>query len=72
MICFAGFRLILALGLMADGKSNGYSLFVGGGRAFETEEGYDRTQPQWFGEMTEVWLKGQVVLGSGNNWQVKP
>ncbi|KAF2225923.1 putative 3-hydroxyacyl-CoA dehydrogenase [Elsinoe ampelina] len=59
-------------GVMADGESNGFSLFVGGGRAFETEAGYDRTQPQWFGEMTEVWLKGQEVLGSGNNWQAKP
>ncbi|GAM88937.1 hypothetical protein ANO11243_069710 [Dothideomycetidae sp. 11243] len=59
-------------GVLADGKTNGAALYVEGGNAWETEEGYDRTQPQWMGEeLTRTFLRGQVVLGLGENWQKK-
>ncbi|KAJ9629584.1 hypothetical protein H2203_001959 [Taxawa tesnikishii (nom. ined.)] len=37
-------------GVMADPKLNGGALLVEGGRAWEVEQGIDRTQPQWMGE----------------------
>jgi len=48
----------------ADSKMNGKAIYVAGGRGFDTEEGYDRTLPQWMGEENaKVWLKGQEILG---------
>lgn len=58
--------------MLADPALNGASLYIEGGRAWETEAGYDRTQPQWMGEeQTATWLEGQALLGSGANWQRK-
>lgn len=48
----------------ADKKLNGTAIFVTGGRYFDTEEGIDRTLPQWMGEENaKEFLKGQEVLG---------
>lgn len=48
----------------ADQKLNGTAMFVSGGRFFDTEEGVDRTLPQWLGEQNaKEFLKGQEVLG---------
>lgn len=47
----------------ADPAVNGNAVFVGGGRAFDTEGPLTELLPHWLGEMTSVWLKGQDVLG---------
>lgn len=48
----------------ADQDLNGTALFVSGGRFFDTEEGVDRTLPQWMGEQNaKEFLRGQEVLG---------
>jgi NAD(P)-dependent dehydrogenase (short-subunit alcohol dehydrogenase family) len=48
----------------ADGNMNGQAVYVAGGRGFDTEEGINKTLPQWMGEENAaVWLKGQQVLG---------
>jgi len=48
----------------ADSNMNGKAIYVAGGRGFDTEEGYDKTLPQWMGEENaKTWLKGQEVLG---------
>ncbi|KAL2170794.1 hypothetical protein VTG60DRAFT_4449 [Thermothelomyces hinnuleus] len=53
----------------ADANINGAAVFVAGGRGFDTEEGIDRTLPQWMGEENaKVFLRGQELLGLGSNW----
>lgn len=48
----------------ADGSLNGKAIFVAGGRGFDTEEGIERTQPQWMGqENSATFLRGQEILG---------
>lgn len=60
-------------GIAADGMSNGKNMYVAGKRAWETEEGLLRTEPQWLGEIPSAWLeKGQAVLGDGTKWIDKP
>ncbi|KUI53237.1 Short-chain dehydrogenase reductase 5 [Cytospora mali] len=53
----------------ADQALNGKAIFVTGGRFFDTEEGIDRTLPQWMGEQNaKEFLKGQEILGLGESW----
>lgn len=48
----------------ADRGLNGKAIFITGGRFFDTEEGIDRTLPQWMGEQNaKEFLKGQELLG---------
>lgn len=48
----------------ADKDLNGTAVFVSGGRGFDTEEGINRTLPQWMGEQNSVeFLRGQDILG---------
>jgi hypothetical protein len=48
----------------ADAGLNGRAVFVSGGRGFDTEEGIDRTLPQWMGEKNaEEFFRGQELLG---------
>lgn len=48
----------------ADRGLNGRAVFITGGRFFDTEEGVDRTLPQWMGEQNaKEFLKGQELLG---------
>jgi len=55
-------RLILQCA--ADKALNGTAVFVSGGRGFDTEEGINRTLPQWMGEENaKQFLRGQEVLG---------
>jgi len=55
---------------MADSSLNGGNLYVEGGRAWEVDSGIDRTQSEWMGEPRNTeWLKGQDVLGTGEDWQ---
>ena len=57
-------------GVMVDSTLNGASLYVESGRAWDVEPGIDDTMPIWLGEeRCAEWRKGQVVLGSGANWQ---
>ncbi|KAH8910365.1 putative oxidoreductase,short chain dehydrogenase [Coniochaeta sp. PMI_546] len=60
---------LLILQCAADQSLNGKAVFVAGGRGFDTEEGIDRTLPQWMGEENaKVFLRGQEILGLGDNW----
>ncbi|KAI7783550.1 hypothetical protein LA080_011679 [Diaporthe eres] len=53
----------------ADRGLNGKAVFITGGRFFDTEEGVDRTLPQWMGEQNaKDFLKGQELLGLGDGW----
>ncbi|KAH8887028.1 putative oxidoreductase,short chain dehydrogenase [Thozetella sp. PMI_491] len=53
----------------ADASLNGKAVFVSGGRGFDTEEGVERTQPQWMGkENSAIFQRGQEILGLGDNW----
>ncbi|KAL1857426.1 hypothetical protein Daus18300_010399 [Diaporthe australafricana] len=53
----------------ADSGLNGKAVFITGGRFFDTEEGIDRTLPQWMGEQNaKEFLKGQELLGLGDGW----
>lgn len=48
----------------SDRGLNGKAVFITGGRFFDTEEGVDRTLPQWMGEQNaKEFLKGQELLG---------
>ena len=56
-------------GAMADSSLNGAALYVEGGRAWEIEQGLDKTMPQWLGQkQNDEFLRGQEVLGTGENW----
>ncbi|KAH8766150.1 hypothetical protein F5883DRAFT_617559 [Diaporthe sp. PMI_573] len=53
----------------SDRGLNGKAVFITGGRFFDTEEGVDRTLPQWMGEQNaKEFLKGQELLGLGDGW----
>ncbi|KAK3384814.1 hypothetical protein B0H63DRAFT_171750 [Podospora didyma] len=53
----------------ASPSLNGKAVFVTGGRGFDTEEGVERTQPQWMGEENaRDFEKGQRILGLGGDW----
>ena len=55
-------RMIVQCAL--DRSLNGKAVFVSGGRGFDTEEGIERTQPQWMGEKnSKEFQKGQDLLG---------
>jgi len=65
----ADVAMIIA-GVMADKMLNGASLYVEGGRAWDVEPGIDGTMPTWMGEeRCAEWRRGQIVLGSGADWQ---
>jgi NAD(P)-dependent dehydrogenase (short-subunit alcohol dehydrogenase family) len=50
-----------------DSSLNGKSIFVGGGRGFDMEEGINRSEPQWLGEeQARLLNRGQAVLGLVN------
>lgn len=56
----------------ADQALNGTAVYVTGGKYFDTEEGIDKTLPQWMGEKNaKEWLTGQDLLGlvSGHHAQ---
>ncbi|KAL2154581.1 hypothetical protein VTH82DRAFT_3257 [Thermothelomyces myriococcoides] len=53
----------------ADANINGTAVFVTGGRAFDTEEGINRTLPQWMGEENaKEFFRGQELLDLGSDW----
>lgn len=55
--------------LATDGASNGKSIYVEGGRAWDVEEGITRLAPQWLGQAQYDSLeKGQEFFGSGAAW----
>jgi hypothetical protein len=56
-------------GVMVSESLNGEALYVEGGRAWGIEEGIERTQSQWMGEkQSRDFMRGQEVLGTGENW----
>ena len=69
----ASTRLIDGPGVISDASLNGAALYIEGGRAWDIEPGLDRSMPQWFGGEKETadWKRGQIVLGTGENWQKK-
>lgn len=60
------------IGETETGRWNGRAVFVEGGRAWDIEEGINKTEKIWLGEeVSSVLEKGQQVLGDGTDW-VKP
>lgn len=59
-------------GVMAAESLNGEALYIEGGRAWQMEDGFEKTQAQWMGEQqSKDFNRGQDVLGSGDNWAKK-
>ncbi|POR38886.1 Uncharacterized protein TPAR_00890 [Tolypocladium paradoxum] len=56
----------------ADKELNGKAILVGGGRGFDTEEGIDRTLPEWMGPvLAKDYYRGQEAIGLGDEWSSK-
>ncbi|KAK3058862.1 hypothetical protein LTR09_000427 [Extremus antarcticus] len=57
------------LGVMADGKVYGGTMYIEGGRAWNIEAGLMALKPQWIGEKQNSDLdKGTLLMGSGEHW----
>ncbi|KAK5167778.1 uncharacterized protein LTR77_007477 [Saxophila tyrrhenica] len=57
------------LGVMADGKVNGGTMYIEGGRAWNVEAGLMALKPQWIGEKQNSDLdKGTTLMGGGEHW----
>ncbi|KAK3658648.1 hypothetical protein LTR22_008820 [Elasticomyces elasticus] len=57
------------VGVLADGKVNGGTLYIEGGRAWNVEEGILKTRHQWLGEKQEKDLdRGTQLMGGGEHW----
>ena len=60
-------RVILEMA--GEGGGNGKAVFVEGGRGWDIEEGINRCEEQWLGEVVSRTLaRGQEVLGDGTDW----
>jgi len=56
-------------GVLADGKVNGGTMYIEGGRAWNVEEGMLKTRPEWLGEKQAADLdKGTELMGGGEHW----
>ncbi|KAH6695352.1 hypothetical protein F5X68DRAFT_243911 [Plectosphaerella plurivora] len=56
----------------SDRELNGRAILVSGGRGFDTEEGLDRTLPQWMGQgLSQDFYRGQEAIGLGDDWSSK-
>ncbi|KAJ5220511.1 Short-chain dehydrogenase/reductase SDR [Penicillium chermesinum] len=63
----------IAAGMLADRSLNGKSMFVEGGRAWETEENVERLESHWLGEEpSKALAAGQEFLDDGSIWTAKP
>ncbi|KAJ3542286.1 hypothetical protein NM208_g4180 [Fusarium decemcellulare] len=55
-----------------DESLHGKAVYVAGGKGFDIEEGFDRTQAEWLGaDQSRDLAKGQELLGSGSAWAAK-
>ncbi|KAF9771845.1 hypothetical protein IL306_010494 [Fusarium sp. DS 682] len=50
--------------LAIDESLSGKCVLVAGGRGFDTEEGMDRSMPEWFGPLTDDFWRGQKAFGT--------
>jgi NAD(P)-dependent dehydrogenase (short-subunit alcohol dehydrogenase family) len=59
----------IIVGVSADDRVHGESVYVEGDRGWLIEEGLARTHPEWLGEAAASSLaKGQEFLGNGYKW----
>ncbi|KAK4928405.1 hypothetical protein LTR49_004812 [Elasticomyces elasticus] len=57
------------VGVLADGKINGGTMYIEGGRAWNVEEGLLKTRHEWLGEKQEKDLdRGTQLMGGGEHW----
>ncbi|KAK5731004.1 hypothetical protein LTR15_000942 [Elasticomyces elasticus] len=57
------------VGVLADGKVNGGTMYIEGGRAWNVEEGLLKTRHEWLGEKQEKDLdRGTQLMGGGEHW----
>ncbi|KAK5735661.1 hypothetical protein LTR17_008012 [Elasticomyces elasticus] len=57
------------VGVLADGKLNGGTMYIEGGRAWNVEEGLLKTRHEWLGEKQEKDLdRGTQLMGGGEHW----
>lgn len=59
----------IVVGVLADSKVSGGTIYIEGGRAWDIEAGLLKTRPQWLGERQTADLDGGTqVLGGGEGW----
>ncbi|KAK3650694.1 hypothetical protein LTR56_006099 [Elasticomyces elasticus] len=57
------------VGVLADGKINGGTMYIEGGRAWNVEEALLKTRHEWLGEKQEKDLdRGTQLMGGGEHW----
>ena len=57
------------LGVAAEGKVNGATMYVEGGRAWNVEAGLMELRPKWIGEKQAADLdRGTALMGGGEHW----
>ena len=57
------------VGILANSKVNGGTMYVEGGRAWNIELGLMALRPQWIGEKQASDLdKGTALMGGGDHW----
>jgi len=57
------------IGVLAEGKVNGGTMYIEGGRAWNVEQGLLKTRPEWLGEKQAKDLdQGTELMGGGEHW----
>lgn len=57
------------LGVLSEGKVNGATMYIEGGRAWNVEAGLMDLRPKWIGEKQAADLnKGTSLMGGGEHW----
>ena len=57
------------VGVLSEGKVNGGTMYIEGGRSWNVEAGLIELRPQWLGEKQTADLdKGTSLMGGGEFW----
>jgi hypothetical protein len=57
------------VGVLADGKVNGGTMYIEGGRTWNIEQGLLKTRHEWLGaEQEKAMDRGTELMGGGSHW----
>lgn len=57
------------VGVLSEGKVNGGTMYIEGGRAWDVEAGITELRPKWIGEKQTADLdRGTALMGAGEHW----
>lgn len=57
------------IGVLSEGKVNGGTMYIEGGRAWNVEAGLLEQRPKWLGEKQAADLdRGTALMGGGEHW----